>query len=309
MVSSLPKFGLVCRPDRVTRLMLLSSFIHRLSYSTLANDAVWRWNTKEDRQWSRDRNPSPDGGEFWKLWTSLNSWSRTAASGSLMKPAGSNSRHFDDWTSDKMWQGDKDISVVLTFLDIFCSLIPWYHKEYHNNIAFKKWCYSSQFRVSKDHDTSSHFASLVFWFNFQDGNDGGWKLWTRNFHQVRPLMDFTYSEDGMLPEFCVKDLVWNNANVPYHTGMNHIWKSICFVCVCFFEPEAKIRVLQSGIRCGLEQQKKGHGVMGRDVWHLRLSQAKAILELLNDNDMLRSEREKAMELWVVLSSIHFMFCQ
>ena len=36
--------------------------------------------------------------------------------------------------------------------------------------------------------------------------------------------------------------------------------------------------------------------MGRDVWHLRLSQAKAILELLNDNDMLRSEREKAMEL-------------
>ena len=48
MVSSLPKFGLVCRPDRVTRLMLLSSFIHRLSYSTLANDAVWRWNTKED---------------------------------------------------------------------------------------------------------------------------------------------------------------------------------------------------------------------------------------------------------------------
>jgi len=43
-------------------------------------------------------------------------------------------------------------------------------------------------------------------------------------------------------------------------------------------------------------EKKIKKVICRDVWYSRLSQAKAILELLNDNDMLRSEREKAMEL-------------
>ena len=74
--------------------------------------------------------------------------------------------------------------------------------------------------------------------------------------------------------FCVKDLGWNNASVSYRHESN-VWKSICFCVLCVNTlPEVKIRVLQSGIRCGWEQRKEGQyvGMFGtRDFYRQKPS--------------------------------------
>lgn len=203
---------------------------------------IWRWKTKRG-QWSQcDRNPSPDGGEFWKLWTSLNSWSRTEASGSLMKPAGSNSRH-------------KDISVVLTFLDIFRFLISRYHKiiPLHSKSVFLN-------PSSESPKTMIDHFLISDGFKFQGengGNDWGVKV-------VDPKCPPGATSDGfhLFGGWYLAGwiFVWKisvETMLMYHTGMNQICESqYVFVFCVFLLPEVKIRVLQSGIRCGWEQRKE-----------------------------------------------------
>ena len=228
--------GLQARQNHTTHT-LFSFFNHRLSYSTLANDAVYM--ALEDKKRTVITVCQESKSRWRRVLKTLNLLEFLIKNGSeriideTRREQFKAQRHF----------GSPHFSWYLPLLDI---TIPQ-----NNTTAFKR-CFL--YPSSESPKTMIDHFLISDGFKFQGengGNDWGVKV-------VDPKCPPGATSDGfhLFGGWYLAGwiFVWKisvETMLMYHTGMNQI----CFV---FLLPEVKIRVLQSGIRCGWEQRKEGH---------------------------------------------------